>query len=88
MSLPKTHTFNGIKYHLIFDELDGNCDTDDKYWIIFERDLRKRVGLETVIHESLHACSWLASEEKVSRAAKDISRLLWNIGYRLKGDEK
>ena len=26
MSPPKTHTFNGKKYHLIFEKLDGMCD--------------------------------------------------------------
>lgn len=82
MSLPKTHTFNGIKYHLIFDDLDGNCDTDDKYWIVIERDLSKHIGLETTIHEALHACNWSASEEKVGQTARDISRLLWNMGFR------
>jgi len=88
MALPETNTFCGKKYHLIFADLDGNCDTDDKYWLIVERDLNKRVGLETAIHESLHACSWSASEEKVTQTARDITRLLWNIGYRLKGDKK
>jgi len=82
MLLPKTHTFNGKKYYLMFDELDGNCDTDDKYWMIVERDLNKRVGLETAIHEALHACNWSASEEKVTQTARDISRLLWRIGFR------
>ena len=66
----------------MFDELDGNCDTDDKYWMIVERDLNKRVGLETAIHEALHACNWSASEEKVTQTARDISRLLWRIGFR------
>jgi len=82
MMLPKTHTFNGRKYHLMFDELDGNCDTDDKYWLIVERDLSKRIGLETVIHEALHACNWSASEEKVAQTARDITRLLWNMNFR------
>lgn len=80
--LPKTHTFMGKKYHLIFDELDGNCDTDDKYWLIIERDLNTKIGLETTIHEALHACSWKTSEEKVGLTAKDIARFLWNCGYR------
>lgn len=68
----------------MFDNLDGNCDTDSKYWLIIERDLTKKVGLETAIHEALHACSWHTSEEKVTRTARDIARFLWNIGYRLK----
>lgn len=82
MKQPKTATFNGKKYHIITDNLDGNCDTDNKLWLIVERDLNKKIGLETAIHESLHACSWGTSEEKVERTAKDVARFLWNLGYR------
>jgi len=82
MNLPKTATFNGKKYHIIIDNLDGNCDTDNKLWLVIERDLNKRIGLETAIHESLHACSWRTSEKKVEKTAKDIARFLWNLGYR------
>ena len=84
MKLPKTHTFDGVKYHVIIDELDGNCDTDTKFWIILERDLSKKVGLETVIHEALHACDWRMKEDKVDIIAKDIARFLWRLGYRRK----
>ena len=79
-----THTFNGLKYHIIVDALDGNADTDDYYWLIIERDLKKRVGLETAIHEALHACSWSTNEEKVGETAYDIARFLWRLGYRCK----
>lgn len=82
MKQPRTATFNGRKYHIIIDDLDGNCDTDSKFWLIVERDLNKKVGLETAIHESLHACSWKTNEEKVTKTARDIARFLWNLGYR------
>jgi len=82
VKLPKTNTFNGRRYHIIIDELDGNCDTDNKHWLVIERDLNKRIGLETAIHESLHACSWKTEEQKVEQTAKDIARFLWNLGYR------
>ena len=88
MGLPKTHTFNGKKYHLMLEKLDGMCDTDDKYWLVVGRNLKTRVGLETLIHEMLHACDWSASEEKVGRVAKDMTRLLWNLGYRIKNRRK
>lgn len=84
MSLPKTHTFNGRKYHLMFGDLDGNCDTDTKLWLIVEQDLTKKIGLETAIHEALHACCWAKSEEITTQTAKDIARFLWNLGYRCK----
>jgi hypothetical protein len=78
----KTHTFCGKVYHIILDDLDGNCDTDNYYWVIIERDLKKKIGLETAIHEALHACSWSTSEEKVTEVAKDIARFLWRLNYR------
>jgi len=79
----KTATFNGRKYHIIIDALDGNVDTDDKYWLIIERDLNHKIGLETAIHEALHACSWATQEGKVEMTARDIARFLWRLGYRL-----
>jgi len=82
MEKVKTATFNGRKYNIILDDLDGNCDTDDKYWLIVERDLNTRIGLETTIHEALHACCWSASEEKVEMTAKDIARFLWRLKFR------
>ena len=82
MNLPKTHTFNGLKYSIVIGELDGYCDTDFKFAIVIERDLKKRIGLETAIHEGLHACNWNAREEKVTKTANDIARFLWNLGYR------
>ena len=80
--LPKTATFAGRQYHLLFGELDGNCDTDDKYWLVVGRDLSKRVGLETAIHEALHACRWTAREKTVDQDARDLARFLWSLGYR------
>ena len=83
MNLPKTHTFNGLKYSIFIGDLDGNCDTDTKLWIVIERDLKERIGLETAIHEALHACSWKTDEQKVTQTANDIARFLWNLGYRI-----
>jgi len=78
----KTHTFNNKRYKIILDDLDGNRDTDDHLWLIIERDLSKRVGLETAIHEALHACRWAAKEDEVTVTAKDIARFLWRLGFR------
>ena len=38
--------------------------------------------LETLIHESLHAENWAASEEVVMRVGKEISDFLWRLGFR------
>ena len=82
MSEVKTHTFNGKKYHIMLCDLDGNTDTDYKLWLIVERDLKKKIGLETTIHEALHACCWRSTEQKVENTARDIARFLWRLGYR------
>lgn len=82
----RTATFNGKRYKIIIDDLDGNCDTDDYLWLIIERDLSKRVGLETAIHEALHACRWRAKENEVTTTARDIARFLWRLGFRRKNN--
>lgn len=79
----KTHTFCGKKYDIhVGEKLDGFTDTDNHYGLVVERDLKSRVGLETTIHEALHACSWSTPEDKVEKIAYDIARFLWRLGYR------
>jgi len=80
----KTHTFCGRKYHICFDRLDGWTDTvdDGKKWLLVARDLGTQAGLETLIHEALHACDWKARENEVTDTARDIARFLWRLGYR------
>lgn len=82
IKLPKTATFASQKYDLILDDPDGiTTDKRDRN-IIIRRDLSKRVGLETAIHEALHALKWAVHEETVNRDARDLARFLWNLGYR------
>jgi hypothetical protein len=89
--LPKTHTFNGVKYDLMFGEMDGMCEREGPgapNWVVaMEPDDSSRF-LETVIHESLHACCYAKTEELVTRSAKDITRLLRRLGYRRAEDGK
>jgi hypothetical protein len=82
----KTHTFVGRRYRIIVGEVDGNTDTDRHLWMVIGRNLREKVGLETAIHEALHACDWRQSEQKVMETARDISRFLWRLGYRCSGE--
>ena len=84
MAKVKTATFNGRKYQITVEKLDGMCDTYKKEQeLVILADLNTRTGLETAIHESLHACSWSKTEDLVAVTAKDISRFLWRVGYRL-----
>ena len=84
----RTHTFNGRTYDLHFGKCDGACDPpyceDDPSMHIIMEPSNTRKFLETLIHESLHACHYSCSEERVTQTAYDISRLLWRAGFRLK----
>lgn len=86
----RTHTFNGHKYviRLYNDEIiDGLCDNhrgDAEPTIRIFTDLDSRTGLETCIHEAMHACNYMKSEEAVKVTAKDIARFLWRLGYRVR----
>ena len=82
----KTHKFNGVKYDFHFGKFDGACDPpktegDPNIYINLDR-TDTRQFLETLIHESLHACHYACSEERVTQTAYDIARLLWRMGYR------
>ena len=77
-----THTFNGTTYDIVLGDFDGYTDTDNRYSLVIERNLDEQVGLETAIHEALHACNWHAKEKLVEITAKDIARFLWRLGFR------
>ena len=80
-----THTFNGRKYQITVDRLDGMCDTYKKEReLVILADLNTRSGLETAIHEALHALKWSACEDTVTTSAHDLARFLWRLGYRKK----
>jgi hypothetical protein len=40
--------------------------------------------LEVEIHEFIHAANPTIDEEHVDQQGKDLSRILWALGYRLK----
>lgn len=81
----KTHTFNGRKY-LIYDErIDGLCTVDgpaDPYSITISPDLSPLRTLDVEIHEAIHAIEHDAPEETVERLGKELARWLWRRGYR------
>ena len=80
----KTHTFCGKTYSITVGELDGLCDTFKKEReLIIMAGLNKQAGLETAIHEALHACDWNKAEIMVGQTGKDIARFLWRLGYRI-----
>ena len=89
MQQVKTHSFNGIRYDIkIYDpndaRIDGLCDppTGSGQALRIFTDIETRKGLETCIHEALHACYWAKTEDKVEQTARDVARLLWRLGFR------
>jgi hypothetical protein len=83
----RTATFNGRKYKFEMDgRLDGWCDQfklceSQRHITIMVKE-RTQNELVTIIHESLHASDWRASEDSVDRTSTEIGRLLWRLGYR------
>jgi len=85
--MAKTATFNKVRYEIdVCGPIDGFCNSPRGSDPVVRicTDLKTRKGLETAIHESLHACFWAKSEEKVTQTAKDVARFLWWLGFRLK----
>ena len=84
---PKFHSFNGKKYRITRDVLDGFVDHPESYSHTFrELNCSERMKgfdeLETWIHESIHASYPSKKETEVRQAGYDIARLLWRLGYR------
>ena len=84
----KTHTFNGRRYKIDIDKIDGYCEqyviNENSRSLVILADLKTRKGLITAIHEALHASDWRQSEEAVDRVSKEIGSFLWRLGYRTK----
>lgn len=80
-----THTFNGIKYDIDVNTatIEGYCDSPRGGKPgIHTTENGTCQGLETLIHEALHAENWVKTEQVVTRTAKEIARFLWRLGFR------
>jgi hypothetical protein len=86
-----THTFCGTTYDIDFGSCYGSCDEprpkNPTLWVDMEN-MSESKQLEILIHESLHASDWNKSEVMVTQTAKDISRFLWRLGYRVNTPRK
>ena len=85
MGKVKTATFSGRKYTVsIGGKIDGLCVNNfNERELLVNADVKTQKGLETLIHEALHACNWHREEIFVESTARDIGRFLWRLGYRL-----
>lgn len=92
---PEDHHFTlaGLRWLLRFTRLRGTADgwaylpdaKDTKKTvrkILIDSRLKHRRRLEVVIHECLHVFYPTVSEEHITESARDLSRVLWTLGYR------
>lgn len=94
--MPKNHRFliNGVTWLWRYARLRGGADgwayvktpktPNVRQKILVEERLTGRRRLEVEVHEFLHAANPTHDEEHVDRQGKDLSRILWALGYRLK----
>lgn len=61
----------------------GSCDNPNRIHkeIVIERGQTSEGELDTLLHELLHAGSWILSEDHVDRWARDVARVLTRLGY-------
>jgi len=82
----KTHTFAEVLYDVDVEEpFEGICDfprSGKRPALRVSADIDTQKGLESLLHECLHAEAWAKTEEVVDRASCDIARLLWRLGFR------
>lgn len=75
-----------LKYIPYLGKYDGSCDPPDLIdkSIRIQSGLKGREELETLIHEFLHALDWSKDESWIDQSSCDISKILWNLGWRNK----
>ena len=66
-------------------DFDGHCEPPNQHGkhICIGPRLDEKDLLETIIHEGLHASYWELTEDAVDEAARDITKVLWRMGWRL-----
>jgi hypothetical protein len=83
---PKTHTFRNKPYAVeVVQRIDGVCDTDedgpDVIMILDNKGLR---GLDSALHEGLHALGIPTEYIHAENGTWDLARFLWRLGWRKK----
>ena len=89
--MPKDHNFliSGKKCLWRYTKLRGKAEgwTYHDQKILIEERLKGRKRCEVEIHEFLHFANPNLSEEAVTLQAKDLSKILWALGYRMQSTE-
>ena len=79
-------TIRGEPVNWRYTRLRGAADGYAKFEprrVLINEQLRNRQRLEVEIHEALHQAFYDLDESVVLEVGKDISRILWKLGYRL-----
>lgn len=93
--MPSDHVFSILgrrvpwRYTRLRGQADGWAFTDPlnqkvQERVILNEKLTGRARLEAEVHEFLHIANPSHSEDHVTHVAKDLSRILYALGYRLK----
>jgi hypothetical protein len=85
----KTINLRGKRYKFLRTKLLpkdswGIC-TDPSFTkreIKVHKNLKGLKEFEVIVHEMLHACFWDIDEQVIKQVGIDISRALWDLGYR------
>ena len=81
-----TYVLRGRRYRVVYttlpDDRDGDCDSPKcgRPEIRINSALTGQKKAQTLMHESLHACLWDASEDAVTETAVDVTKLLKGEG--------
>lgn len=92
-------TIHGMPWLLRFTKLRGNAagwcympeprnPKKKAYKILIDSRMPdgSRDQLETIIHEVMHASYPTVEESHITESARDMARILWDLGYRLSID--
>ena len=78
-------TIRGEPVNWRYTRLRGAADGYAKFEprrVLINEQLKNRQRLEVEIHEALHQSFYDLDESVVLEVGKDISRILWKLGYR------
>jgi hypothetical protein len=66
------------------EQVIGLCESPNQRGkrILIDSRLEDKQLLEVLIHEMLHAADWQKCESVVGAQAKDMTEVLWKLGYR------
>jgi hypothetical protein len=82
-------TIMGKRYHLKYvtrlpGDVLGLCDHPDNAHklIRLTKGMRQDKELEITVHELLHAANWQLDHDWVIQTSRDVSRVLFRLGWR------